>query len=184
MRLKSSAKDFSININGASWKFIDSLVAKDIPQLNFKKYVYDPCQIELTELENDFAQFLEENSSDMLWWYKNSNQTHQNEIFIQYLNIKISPDFMVMMEDGFLGLFILDQNQRNLKDIAKILQNFIKIYNSKHKLFGGIITKCNDSFWISDSSEYEELIDDGIIQENDERKWYKLKTYINNLNCE
>lgn len=182
MILKNKAKDFSLNLKEHSWKFKSNLSSLNTEELDFTKYVYTPCNIELNQLESDFAQFLEETSTDMLWWYKNSNQSDQEEIFIQHEDFKLSPDFMVMMEDNFLGLFILDQNQRNLKDMAKILQKFITTYNSRYKLFGGIITKCNDSFWISDSSEYEELQESEMLEENIERTWYKLKIYLKDLN--
>lgn len=114
-----------------------------------------------SDIEKHFANFLDNKSDEIEWWFKNGERdriffavpyTENDEEKLFYL------DWIVKYKDGRIGLF--DTKLGLTAEIAKTraegLSKYIKEEKKKGKnVFGGIITEKSASFWINDREEYK-----------------------------
>ena len=98
----------------------------------------------------------------MLWWWKNGREHKKENFGVKYEKSgeKVStfqPDFIVQFEDGRIGIFDTkdqDDRQEDTKEKAEALQKYVKSTKRKD-LFGGIIVKDGDTFYINSKSTYK-----------------------------
>jgi len=129
-----------------------------------RNYAYEPCYLnrDRSRPEEDFEDFLNSNSSEILWWWKNGENR------IEYLGIKYEyenqiytfyPDYLVQLKDGRLGVFeTKDVGDRDGKTYTKVkaeaLQNYI-VDSKDKKLFGGIVIKKGSDWYINEEKDYD-----------------------------
>lgn len=128
---------------------------------------------ELSEPEEDFIELME-SSDKVKWWFRNG----QGEI--KYFAVPYKDkdgfervfyvDFIVMMEDGRIGLFDTKGGftAELAKERAEALARYIKEQNKKRekKLWGGIVTFKDGSCRYNDSESYG-----GAISESQALYW-------------
>lgn len=128
---------------------------------------------QLSEPEEDFIELID-NSDKVKWWFRNG----QGEI--KYFAIPYRDkdgiercfyvDFIVMMEDGRIGLFDTKKGftAELARERAEALARYIKEQNkkSKKKLWGGIVTFKDGSCRYNDSESYG-----GAISESQTPYW-------------
>jgi len=111
--------------------------------------------------EKNFAQFLNQKTDEIEWWYKNGEQDGRFFAVPYVINGEQSPfyvDWIVKYKDGRIGLFDTKAGitARDAKEKAEGLAQYIKSENEKGKnLFGGIVIEKDRSFWYNDQEVYQ-----------------------------
>jgi len=127
-----------------------------------EKSIFEPFyELEGTsQIEKDFARFLDITLQDVEWWFKNGDQDatffavpyeDNDEIKTFYV------DWIVKFNDGRIGLFDTKAGltAETAGTRASGLAKYIKEQNQNGKsLFGGIVIEKNNSFWINSEEEY------------------------------
>lgn len=148
-------------------------------KMKARNYAYEPCYLnrDRSKPEEDFEDFLNSNSSEILWWWKNG------ESKIEYFGIKYEyegqiftfyPDYLVQLKDGRLGIFeTKDADDRDGKTLTKAkaeaLQKYLAATKNK-KLFGGIVIKKGSDWLINQEKSY----DWGKVERGDWSDWKKF----------
>lgn len=169
-------------------KFYDFDIAKESfynqytdEKIKTKKYIYDPCylNVDRSNPEREFENFLEANEKNIIWWWKNSDNKKD------YFGIKYEypknyfhtfyPDYLVQFSNGSIGIFeVKDKKDQEGSTITKAkseaLQNYLKNQSNKN-LFGGIVIQVNREFLINKKEFYswEKTL------QNDWNDWEVLK---------
>ena len=169
-------------------KFYDFDIAKESfynqytdEKIKTKKYIYDPCylNVDRSNPEREFENFLEANEKNIIWWWKNSDNKKD------YFGIKYEypknyfhtfyPDYLVQFSNGSIGIFeVKDKKDQEGSTITKAkseaLQNYLKNQSNKN-LFGGIVIQVNREFVINKKEFYswEKTL------QNDWNDWEVLK---------
>ena len=125
---------------------------------DYKKSLYDYFRFD-SEIEKNFASYLDK-SEVVKWWWQNGSEHMQLNFGIKY-NTKstFQPDFLVMFNDGKLGIF--DTKSKNLftdtKSKAESLQKYIQEEKREgKKMFGGIVTQEGKYFKINSKKKYDD----------------------------
>lgn len=129
-----------------------------------KKYSYDPSYLntDRSKPERAFEGFLNDNASEIEWWWKNG-ESKQDYFGIKYQYAgsiyTFYPDYLVRFADGRLGLFeTKDTADRDGKTYTKAkaetLQEYIAEQGNK-KVFGGIVIERNDTWHINNKDSYD-----------------------------
>ena len=114
-----------------------------------------------SEPEKKFAEFLNQKTDEIEWWYKNGERDGRFFAVPYELNGEPTPfyvDWIVKYKDGKIGLFDTKAGitARDAKERAEGLAKYIKSENEKGKnLFGGIVIEKDGSFWFNDQEEYK-----------------------------
>ncbi len=130
----------------------------------FDKYAMSPAFLEIaSKLELNFCRELDQSRS-VKWWYKNG--TGRGDFAIVYYEgcrpRQFMPDFIVMFNDGMIGIFDtkIGETLDKAGPKAKALYDYI-IEQPRSDLFGGIVTIRNNSKWvINDGSKYSTNLGD------------------------
>jgi len=152
-------------------KFYDFDIAKESfynqytdEKIKTKKYIYDPCylNVDRSNPEREFENFLEANEKNIIWWWKNSDNKKD------YFGIKYEypknyfhtfyPDYLVQFFNGSIGIFeVKDKKDQEGSTITKAkseaFQNYFKNQSNKN-LFGGIVIQVNKEFLINKKEFY------------------------------
>ncbi len=116
-----------------------------------------------SQIEKDFIDYLEKNTDKIVWWWQNGNEHMRSNFGIKYLNKQgeprtFQPDFLVMFENGQLGIFdtkAINDREEDTKLKAEALQQYILDQNKKGKnLFGGIVIKAGNHFLLNNNIAY------------------------------
>lgn len=112
-----------------------------------------------SDVEVDFIEYLEKRES-VAWWFKNG-KSDSTYFAVPYMeNGSEKPfyvDFIVMLEDGRLGLFDTKGGiyAQTATERAEGLQSYIKKQNNLgKKLFGGIVVQDKNSWRINSKEKY------------------------------
>ncbi len=114
-----------------------------------------------SEPEKKFAEFLNQKTGEIEWWYKNGERDGRFFAVPYKLNGEPTPfyvDWIVKYKDGRIGLFDTKAGitARDAKERAEGLAKYIKSENDKGKnLFGGIVIEKDGSFWYNDQKVYK-----------------------------
>ncbi len=135
---------------------------------NYKLSLYQPCYLNLdSDIEQEFIEFIENNSDNILWWWQNGNEHMALNFGIKYKTKSMTkpystfqPDFLIMFKNAQLGIFdtkAIGYQEDDNKIKAEALQKYIKDENFKNKnLFGGIVIKDNNGYFkINQQEEYK-----------------------------
>ncbi len=129
-----------------------------------RNYAFEPCYLnkDRSRPESDFEDFLNSNSSEILWWWKNGENK------IEYFGIKYEyegqiftfyPDYIVQLKDGRLGLLeTKDAGDRDGKTYTKAKAEALQKYlvdSKNRKLFGGIAIKKGSDWMINQAKVYD-----------------------------
>ncbi len=152
-----------------------------VEKFNAKKYIYEPCYLnsDRSNPEREFETFLESNSKQIEWWWKNGEDN------IKYFGVKYEfpkgsahtfyPDYLVRFDDGRLGIFeTKDKGDREGNTFTKAKSEAFQKYLKDHineKLFGGIIIQVNKAWLINNQSNYDWV----KPLRNDWSDWNELK---------
>lgn len=126
---------------------------------DFKKSIQNPCYIkEDSKIEVSFIEDYLEKENNVEWWYKNGVSKKIYFWIFYYFEWKqrvFYPDFIVKYKSWKIGIFDpKDGNTANnmeTKYKAESLQNYLK---NKKDLFGGIIIKHKELFYLNQKQEY------------------------------
>jgi type III restriction enzyme len=126
-----------------------------------------------SQVEKDFANYLESKTDEIEWWYKNG-ENDAKHFAIPYddkgTNRAFYIDWIVKYKNGKLALFDTKSGitAETAKSKAEGLYKYIKEQNSKGKnLFGGIVIKKDGSWRYNDNEIYE-------YDENNLKSWKYL----------
>jgi type III restriction enzyme len=127
---------------------------------SYSKSLYQPCYLKIdSDIEEEFIKFLEKEEK-VVWWWQNGNEHLQANFGIKYGKDRtFQPDFLVMFNDGKLGIFDTKasgdrEDENKLKSEA--LQDYIKAENAKGKsLFGGLVIQEGGHFRINQKEKYK-----------------------------
>jgi len=137
----------------------------------YKKYdynlsLYEPCYLSFdSQIEQDFIEYLEQQTNKIKWWWQNGSEHMALNFGIKY-NTKstFQPDFIVMFNDGRIGIFDTkpkDDREEDKKIKSEALQQYIKNENSNGKnIFGGLIIKDGEHFRIYQKEKYKSFKED------------------------
>jgi type III restriction enzyme len=133
-------------------------------KMKARNYAYEPCYLnrDRSKPEEDFEEFLNSYSSEVLWWWKNGENKleyfgikyeYEGQIFTFY------PDYLVQFKDGRVGIFeTKDSSDRDGKTYTKAkaeaLQKYISDSKNK-KVFGGIVIKKGSDWYLNQDPQYE-----------------------------
>ncbi len=119
-------------------------------EVHYEKYVYDKCYLQKDRYnpERHFETFIQQNLSNISWWYKNSN--NGNSFFgIDYIydgqQKMFYPDYLICFNDNRIGIFETKdkddpEGKTYTKSKAERLQEYIKQECASGKnIFGGIV---------------------------------------------
>ena len=123
----------------------------------FNKYAMSPVYLEIaSKPEHNFCRELDQ-SRNVKWWYKNG--TGRGDFAIVYYDgcrpRRFMPDFIVMMNDGRIGIF--DTKSGNTLEKAGLKARALYDYMTEHpalNLFGGIVTLRDTKWVVNDGSEF------------------------------
>lgn len=152
--------------NDAPWNVPHS-ISYDINHLkkNYKRSVLQPYYAkkkgnaeEDSVIEVEFIEFLEK-SKKVKWWFKNgvADATYFAVPYKEFgLDKSFYVDFVVMFEDGGIGLFDTKSGltAQTAKGRAEGLASYIS-KQKKQKMYGGIVVKDGNSWKYNDSKKYE-----------------------------
>lgn len=145
-----------------------------------RNYAYDPCYLnkDRSKPEEEFEDFLNSNSSEILWWWKNGENK------IEYFGIKYEyegqvftfyPDYLVQLKDGRLGFIeTKDAGDRDGKTYTKAKAEALQKYlaeSKNNKLFGGIAIKKGSDWMINEAKLY----DWGKVERGDWGEWKTIE---------
>ena len=111
--------------------------------------------------EKKFAEFLNQKTDEIEWWYKNSELDGRFFAVPYNINEEQTPfyvDWIIKYKDGRIGLFDTKAGitARDAKERAEGLAKYIKSENQKGgNLFGGIVIEKGGSFWYNDQDVYQ-----------------------------
>jgi len=146
--------------------------------VNFRRKEYKKCVMEpayerenVPQGERDFAVYLDGNDK-VNWWFKNGEKLEKFFAVPYEYNGEEKPfyvDWLVMFEDGRLGLFDtkggITADTQDTKSKAEGLQAYIQEENKKGKnLLGGIVIEKDGSWRVNDNKVYS-------YNENDISEW-------------
>ena len=124
-----------------------------------------------SNVEKNFAGFLDEKSNEIFWWFKNGERDGTFFAVPYKSNKDMLPfyvDWIVKYKDGRIGLFDTKGGitAETAGPRAEGLALYIQGENQKGmNLFGGIVIQKNETFWYNDQIEYQyiesNLIDSG-----------------------
>jgi type III restriction enzyme len=126
----------------------------------YKKSLYEPCYLSFdSEIEQEFIEYLDANKDNVVWWWQNGSEHMAVNFGIKYgIKSTFQPDFLVMFDDGRLGIFdtkASGEREDDNKIKAEALQNYILEENKSGKnLIGGLIIKDGEHFRINNKIEY------------------------------
>ncbi len=145
-----------------------------------KSYAYNPSYLSVSrsEPEKKFEEFLNENSAEIKWWWKNGEKKKE------YFGIKYEyagaihtfyPDYLLYLNDGRMGfLEVKDVTDRDggsyTKAKAEAFQAWLKQQKRK-ELFGGIVIEKNKTWLINSQAVY----DWSKCEQNDWSEWKELR---------
>ena len=122
-----------------------------------------------SDIEVSFIEYLEK-AKQVKWWFKNGKQDGSYFAVPYFENGQQKPfyiDFIVMLNDGRLGLFDTKGGifAKTAKERAEGLAEYIAAENKDgKKLFGGIVLKDKNSWRYNDSKKYS-------YDQNDLKDW-------------
>jgi len=133
--------------------------------LKYKKYeysksLYEPCYLSFdSTIEEEFLDYLEKNSDNISWWWQNGSEHMAINLGIKYgIKSTFQPDFLVMFNDGKLGIFdtkASGEREDDNKVKGEALQKYILEENQKGKnIIGGLIIKDGEHFRINNKIKY------------------------------
>jgi len=139
-----------------------------IEELHYEKYVYDKCYLSKGRSvpEKNFEAFLEENSSNVEWWFKNGDSGKES-FGIKYAYAggirTFYPDFIVKFIDGSVGIFeTKDEGDRDASTVTKAKAEALQVYvgeetkRIQRRIWGGIvISSDNNNIRINDKKVFE-----------------------------
>lgn len=128
-----------------------------------EKSIFEPYyELEnASQIEKNFAMFLDETLPNVEWWFKNGDQdatffavpyAENGEPKAFYV------DWIVKFTDGRIGLFDTKAGitAETAGTRAEGLAKYIAEQKQKgRKLFGGIVIEKNGTFWLNDKAEYK-----------------------------
>lgn len=131
----------------------------------YKKYeykysLYEPCHLSFdSKVEEQFIEYLEENSEYIAWWWQNGSEHMAINFGIKYgIQSTFQPDFLIMFNDGRLGIFdtkASGEREDDNKLKGEALQKYILEENEKGKnLIGGLVIKEDEHFRINKKDIY------------------------------
>ncbi len=144
------------------WEVAES---RNLNPYTYKRYdyelsLYNPCYLKIDSLiEEDFIEYLETKKDQVKWWWQNGDEHMVLNFGIKY-NSKstFQPDFLVLFNNGKLGIFdtkASGYNEDDNKLKAEALQKYIQEENSRNKnLFGGLIVKEGQHFRMNKKENY------------------------------
>lgn len=120
--------------------------------------VYEPCYLDINNLEAAFVDYLEKSGS-VLWWWQNGSEHMALNFGIKYgIESTFQPDFIVAFKDGKVGIFdtkAVGEREDDNKAKNEALQEYIKEENAKGKnLFGGLVIKDGVHFRLNQKERY------------------------------
>ena len=125
----------------------------------YKKSLYEPCYLNFdSDVEQSFIEYLDVNNK-IIWWWQNGSEHMAINFGIKYgIKSTFQPDFLVMFNDGRLGIFdtkASGEREDDNKVKGEALQKYILEENNKGKnLIGGLVIKEGEHFRINNKSTY------------------------------
>ena len=162
------------------WEVSES---RNLNPYTYEKYdymlsLYEPCYLKIdSSIEKDFIEFLESRKDSVKWWWQNGDEHMALNFGIKY-NTKstFQPDFLVLFNDGKLGIFdtkASGYNEDDNKLKSEALQQYIKGENRKGKnIFGGLVIKEGQHFRINMKKSYSAF-------KEKEGDWEYMDKFIN-----
>jgi type III restriction enzyme len=147
-----------------------------------RQYAFEPCylNVDRSDPEKHFEKFLNENSKDIVWWWKNG-ENKQDYFGIRYEYedgiYTFYPDYLVQFKDKKIGIFeVKDAGDRDGKTLTKAkaeaLQEWVATQKRKD-LFGGVVIERNRSWLINQTKSY----DWGKCERDDWGDWENLNIH-------
>lgn len=127
---------------------------------DYKYSLYEPCYLSFdSKVEKEFIDYIEKNNENINWWWQNGSEHMSINFGIKYgIESTFQPDFLVMFNDGRLGIFdtkASGEREDDNKVKAEALQQYILEENQKGKnLVGGLVIKEGEHFRINRKSIY------------------------------
>jgi type III restriction enzyme len=139
----------------------------------YRKAIMDPSyeREDASQVEKEFAEYLDGNK-EVKWWFKNGEKLEKFFAVPYEYNGEEKPfyvDWLVMLEDGRLGLFDtkggITAESPETKAKAEGLWKYMQEENGKGKnIIGGIVVEKDESWRVNDNEEYS-------YNENDLSEW-------------
>jgi len=129
-------------------------------EYEYKHSLYEPCYLSFdSKVEQEFIDYIEKNNENIYWWWQNGSEHMAVNFGIKYgIQSTFQPDFLIMFNDGRLGIFdtkASGEREDDNKIKAEALQQYILEENQKGKnLVGGLIIKEGGHFRINRKSIY------------------------------
>lgn len=129
-------------------------------EYQYKDYLYEPCYLSFdSDIEKEFAEYIDKNNEKISWWWQNGSEHMAINFGIKYgIKSTFQPDFLIMFNDGRLGIFdtkASGEREDDNKEKGEALQKYILEENSKGKnLTGGLIIKEGEHFRVNNKSTY------------------------------
>lgn len=126
----------------------------------YKKSLYEPCYLSFdSEIEEEFIEYINTNKDNVLWWWQNGSEHMAINFGIKYgVKSTFQPDFLIMFDDGRLGIFdtkASGEREDDNKVKAEALQQYIFAENQKGKnLIGGLVIKDGEHFRVNNKTQY------------------------------
>lgn len=126
----------------------------------YNRSLYEPCYLSFdSEIEKEFIEYIDTNNDNILWWWQNGSEHMAVNFGIKYgIKSTFQPDFLVMFDDGRLGIFdtkASGEREDDNKIKAESLQNYILDENKRGKnLIGGLVIKDGEHFRVNTKREY------------------------------
>lgn len=127
---------------------------------DYKFSLYEPCYLSFdSKIEEDFIEYIEENSENIAWWWQNGSEHMAVNFGIKYgIKSTFQPDFLIMFKNGQLGIFdtkASGEREDDNKVKGEALQQYILEENSRGKnLIGGLIIKDGEHFRLNRKQVY------------------------------
>jgi len=126
----------------------------------YNKSLYEPCYLSFdSEIEEEFIEYINTNKDNVLWWWQNGSEHMAINFGIKYgIKSTFQPDFLIMFDDGKLGIFdtkASGEREDDNKVKAEALQQYISEENQKGKnLIGGLVIKDAEHFRLNNKTQY------------------------------
>ncbi|MBE0515491.1 DEAD/DEAH box helicase family protein [Sulfurimonas sp.] len=126
----------------------------------YRLSLYEPCYLSFdSKVEEEFIDYIEKNSDNITWWWQNGSEHMAVNFGIKYgIQSTFQPDFLIMFNDGRLGIFdtkASGEREDDNKVKAEALQQYILEENQKGKnLIGGLVIKDAEHFRLNNKKEY------------------------------
>lgn len=126
----------------------------------YKNSLYEPCYLSFdSNIEKEFTEYLDLHGEKISWWWQNGSEHMAINFGIKYgIKSTFQPDFLVMFNDGRLGIFdtkASGEREDDNKVKGEALQQYILEENKKGKnLVGGLVIKEGEHFRINNKSTY------------------------------